>query len=275
MKSMEQRFVWDHDLHIHSRLSSCSNDPAQTSERILAYAKENGLGTVCLTDHYWDSAVPDTSLWYAPQNFAHVSQSLPLPKDPSVRFLFGCETEMRADLTLGIPRERFDDFDFVVIPTTHLHMTNHTISSADAASMEARARLWQERLEGLLSMDLPFHKIGIAHLACPLITPSSKEDYLATLDMIPTASMQRLFQRAAERGVGIELNSADMSFTDAEAERVLRMFRIAKDEGCRFYFASDAHHPKDLDSVKPLFERAIDLLELKESDKIPFLSKNS
>ena len=37
----------DHDLHIHSRISSCSGDPGQTSERILRYAEENGYNIVC------------------------------------------------------------------------------------------------------------------------------------------------------------------------------------------------------------------------------------
>ena len=34
------KFCYDHDLHIHSTLSVCGNDPKQTPERILAYAKE-------------------------------------------------------------------------------------------------------------------------------------------------------------------------------------------------------------------------------------------
>ncbi|MBE6590005.1 MAG: hypothetical protein E7643_07480 [Ruminococcaceae bacterium] len=271
---MKKRFVWDHDLHIHSRLSSCSNDPGQTPERLLAYAKENGLITLCLTDHYWDSAVPDTSLWYAPQNFEHISQSRPLPLDPEVNFLFGCETELRADLTLGIPDFRFKDFDFVVIPTTHLHMTGHTLSREDAASLEARARLWTERLEGVLNKDLPFRKIGIAHLACPLLSPT-KETYATLLDMIPAEDMKRLFAKAASLGVGIELNSADMDFCENDAEAVLRIFRIAKQEGCKFYFASDAHHPDYLPRVKPIFERTIDLLELTEDDKFAIPSKTT
>lgn len=52
------RYVVDHDLHIHSRLSSCSRDPEQTCENILEYAKANDFKQVCLTDHFWDMAVP-------------------------------------------------------------------------------------------------------------------------------------------------------------------------------------------------------------------------
>ena len=48
------RYVFDHDFHIHSELSSCSRDPEQSPERILAYAKENGLKKIVITDHFWD-----------------------------------------------------------------------------------------------------------------------------------------------------------------------------------------------------------------------------
>lgn len=74
------RFVFDHDLHIHSQLSACSDDPAQNPQRILDYARENGLTTLCLTDHYWDAAVPGASRWYKPQDFDHISQAKPLPQ---------------------------------------------------------------------------------------------------------------------------------------------------------------------------------------------------
>ena len=50
------RYTVDHDLHIHSQISSCSRDPEQTNERILQYAEKNGLNTLCLTDHFWDYA---------------------------------------------------------------------------------------------------------------------------------------------------------------------------------------------------------------------------
>jgi histidinol phosphatase-like PHP family hydrolase len=275
MNTADARFSFDHDLHIHSHLSAFSSDPEQSTQRILRYAIDEGLSMICVTDHYWDSAIFCPSFWYAPQNYEHVAESLPLPQSPDVRFLFGCETEMDSDFEIGIPLSRFDDFDFVIIPTTHLHMTGHVITEKDAASLESRARLWVERLDALLDKPLPFHKIGIAHLACRLIAPSSHEDYLKTLDMIPTKEMERLFRKAARLGVGIELNSDDMRFSDEDADTVLRMFRVAKAQGCRFYLGSDAHHPDALLKAREIFERAIELLDLRASDKFQFCSKNS
>lgn len=261
------KYVFDNDLHIHSGISLCSNDENQTPERILEYAKENGVKTVCLTDHFWDETVPGASEWYKIQDYAHISKALPLPEADGIRFLFGCETDMDKFLTVGLSRENFDKFDFVVIPTTHLHMMGFTLDEADN-SVERRAELWTRRLEALLSKDLPFHKIGIAHLACRLIRGKLDDsDYVKILDAIKTEDMERLFKRAASLGCGIELNQSDMAFREGEEESVLRMFRIAKSCGCRFYCGSDAHHPGGFDKTKAVFDRAIDLLELSEEDK--------
>lgn len=79
--------------------------------------------------------------------------------------------------------------------------------------------------------------------------------------------MERVFAKAAKVGVGIELNSGDMSFSDDETDIVLRMFRVAKAMGCKFYCGSDAHHPKDLDRAKSIFDRALPILGLSENDR--------
>ena len=78
------RYTIDHDYHIHTYLSLCSQDPGQTPEGILKIAKENGLKRIVLTDHYWDTTVPcntKVNPWYEMQNFDHIYQSCP--------FLFG------------------------------------------------------------------------------------------------------------------------------------------------------------------------------------------
>ena len=76
------KFPLNHDLHCHSVLSECSSDPEMTVERILRHAEEHGYSVQCISDHLWDAAVPGASKWYAPQDIAHVKQSLPLPTCP-------------------------------------------------------------------------------------------------------------------------------------------------------------------------------------------------
>ena len=146
------RYKIDHDYHIHSYLSTCSNDPEQNAERILQYAKDNGFSRICITNHYWDKEVDGAWNWYIPQDFDHISEVKPLPKDDGVKFFFGCEGEMDIFKKLSVPASRYGDFDFMVIPTTHLHMTGNTITAEDAESEDTaniRARLWVERLDAL------------------------------------------------------------------------------------------------------------------------------
>ena len=81
------RYTIDHDFHIHSFLSICSDDEGQVSSAILQNAIERKLKTICITDHYWDELVPcNTAVnwWYEKQNHAHISTYLPLPKSENV-----------------------------------------------------------------------------------------------------------------------------------------------------------------------------------------------
>ena len=261
------RYRIDHDYHIHSYLSPCSSDPRQSAENILLYAKENKLGSIAVTDHYWDKTVAGASSWYAPLNFDHLSKIRPLPRDGETEFLFGCESDMRYDLTVGIPEQRYDDFDFIILPTTHLHMGPFTIDPEKGKSHQYRAEMWVRRLEALLASNLPFGKVGLAHPACKLIYRDTRDDYLKTLSLIKDEDMERLFAEAARLGLGIELNKSDMSFAENEMDIVLRMFRIAKYQGCKFYLGSDSHNPARFKDAIEIFDRAVGLLDLHEDDK--------
>ncbi len=258
-------FTFDQDLHTHSVLSKCVTDKEQSPARILQYAVDNRLDTVCLTNHYWDAAVPGASRWYTGQDFEHLKKALPLPAARGVRFLFGCEADMTRDGRLTIPAERFNDFDFVLISLTHYNHS-HMGVGADAPARE-RAKLWVDRLSAVLDMPLPFHKVGLAHLACSYMDLGNRANYIETLNTISADTMAKLFSKAARLGVGIELNRCDMSYSEREAYAVLRMFRIARDCGCRFFCGSDAHDATALTETPAIMERAIRALGLQEADK--------
>ena len=262
------RFTADHDLHIHSELSLCSGDPAQNPAAILAYGEENGFKTLCLTDHMWDPAVPGASGWYAAQPYERTRKALPLPQSDKVKFLFGCETDMDRHCVIGVSKPVAAELDFIIVPTTHMHMDGFTLEGSEGA--EERAALWISRFDALLDADLPFGKVGVAHLTCPLIW---RNRYLEVLERIPEAEYHRLFERAAKCGIGIELNFSARNMDAETARLTLLPYRIAKEEGCKFYLGSDAHHPAELASAKANFETIIDLLGLTEDDKIPLLAK--
>ena len=263
------KFIIDHDLHIHSHLSLCSKDEKQNTSSMLAYAKCNSFKRICVTDHYWDSTVPcNTAVnwWYEAQDYAHISRNLPLPSDKEVAFLFGCEADMDSDNVIGLPKERYCDFDFIIVSTTHFHH----MAGADWEDVSNKeiAQHWIKRMNALLDSSFPFQKVGIAHPVCKLINRKSSVDYLDTLSLIPDDDLGCIFDKASKLGVGIEINYDDFaSLYDDVSLTVLRVFKTAKYCGCKFYLGSDAHHPSTLAKAVPVFAKAINLLNLNEDDK--------
>ena len=265
------KFALDHDYHIHSHLSLCSNDPEQSNDAILTYAKAHRYRDICLTDHYWDEKIDGASAFYRPQNTPHIMEALPLPQDESVRFHFGCETDMDKHRRIGITPETMEKMDFIIIPTTHLHMSGFTIDECDF-SLERRRVQYIERWEALLAADLPFHKVGIAHLTCRLVAKMPPEAHLELFRDISDATYRDLFRETAKRGAGVELNFPIEQYEGEAREIILRPYRIAKECGCRFYLGSDAHHPKELAGAFARFEEIVSALELTEDDRFcPFV----
>ena len=175
---------------------------------------------------------------------------------------------MDKNLNLVLPISRFDDFDFVIISTTHLHMKGFTID-ADV-TLEERAEAYVKRFDKVLSMDLPFHKVGIAHLTCSLLANATREDHLTVLDMISDEEFTRLFTKAAKVGVGIELNFPANGYSEDELPRAIRPYKIAKACGCKFYVGSDSHKVCEQEEGYANLLAMVALLDLEESDKFTF-----
>ena len=258
-------FPIDHDMHCHSCLSSCSNDPAQSVQAILEHAKACGYTLQCITDHLWDNLVPGASNWYAPQDVEHVKKNLPLPKDDQVRLVFGCETEFCGGTKLGLDPRHYDDFDFIVIPPNHFHMKNFV--RPDTYDTEEKiASLFVERLEEISSIDLPWRKVGIAHMVCGLIFKEG--DPYRVYELVDEARFRAVMSKFARLGAGIEINLSSFRLDwQAHEDAILRLYRLAKEEGCKFYLASDAHHPRDLELVPGLAPGVVAALGLTEDDQ--------
>lgn len=257
------RYIADHDFHIHSTISPCCHDENQTPENILKYAKENGLTKICLTNHLWDENVKSPAEWHEKQQFKYISSVLPLPQDENVTFLFGAEADMDYEFNVGVSEERYKYFDFVIIPTTHLHLAGNTVKGKIKTPEEA-AEIWVKRFEELLKKSLPWEKTGIAHLTCGHIFKGRTPQVIKLLE---DKKLYELFQKCSEKGLGIELNMKTLNLSQEEKDILLRPYYVAKDCGCKFYLGSDAHKTEALKNAKENFENIITLLDLKESDK--------
>lgn len=267
------RYKIDNDLHIHTKLSLCSSDDEQNTQNILKFAKENGIKTVCITDHFWDSAVENNSLsdWYAKQNFNYIKQVLPLPKDKDVKMLFGCEAEIhRGDLNIGIAPDKYELFDFIVVTATHFHIKDVAVYPNDVKDTPSRVSTWINRVKRVLDSDLPLYKVGLGHLTVQLLAPTF-EERIDLLENLPESTLKEIFTKAAQKGVSIELNARDLESFPKAPDIILRPYRIARTCGCKFYLGSDAHHLSFLYSALPTFENVVDALSLTERDKPDFL----
>ena len=257
------RYIADHDFHIHSTVSPCCHDENQTPEAILEYAKKNGFNKICLTNHLWDENVKSEAQWHEKQRFSCLTSVLPLPQDEKVKFLFGCEADMDYNYVVGVSEERLSQFDFIVIPTTHMHLAGNTVRKKIETPEEA-AEIWVKRFEELLKKDLPWGKIGIAHLTCGHIFKGRTPEVIR---LISDEVLYKLFEDCSKKGLGIELNIKTISLSQEDKEILLRPYRIAKDCGCKFYLGSDSHKTSALLDVKENFEDIITSLDLKEADK--------
>ncbi len=257
-------FNYLHDLHCHSILSSCCSDERMTPANIVKHAEEHNYSAVCLTDHMWDSDVPGVSGWYESQNIAHVKQSLPMPTSNKLRVLFGCETEYIGGDKLGLARNHFDEFQFVVIPATHMHMKGFVRPKYidDETKM---AELVVTRLEQLITLDLPFRKIGIAHLTLKIMFEEG--DVTKIFMQMDEKRLMRVFDFLAKAGAGIELNAGCLAPYVENPEAWLRPYRFAKKAGCKFYSCSDAHAYEKLDIIEKVMPDIVRELSLTEDDR--------
>ena len=266
------RYVPDHDLHIHTHLSPCSGDPEQTTARILQYGVEHDLKHLCVTDHFWDETVPmPTGGWgpdfYTSQNWPHITKQLPLPTREGIRFLFGAEVDMTLDGTIGVSAQRLEQMDFLLISISHFHCTDFTISAADAATAEGKAEALLRKLEWVLERDLPWHKVGLAHLLGQKVSGGDPDVHCQVIRLLQGERLTNLFKKAAALGVAIELNTATFNFgSDVEREAVTGFYAHAKACGCKFCFGSDAHAPFQTEHHRARAQAMADALELTEED---------
>lgn len=260
------RYKADHDFHIHSIISPCCHDPNQTTEAIAEYARKNNYRKICLTNHLWDEDVESVAEWHDRQRFSYILTVLPLPESDDFTFCFGAETDMDYNYTVGVSAKHSEMLDFIVIPTTHLHLTGNTVKKK-LETPEAAAEIWLKRLRELLRKELPWQKIGIAHLTCGHILRERTPEVIKLLD---DNDLYSVFSDCALKKVGIELNVKTLSMSDEVKKIIFRPYFIAKDCGCKFYLGSDAHNAKSLETAKENFENVISILDLKESDKFDF-----
>ena len=266
------KFILDHDLHIHSKFSPCSNDARQTVEAILAYGVTNGYRLLVLTDHAWDENVNVPHRGWVGQgaSWQNLQRLSPLPQAKTTPMLLGVEVDINMDGVRAIDREGEATADFIIYAPSHLHMKNFTVPADLPEDAETHAALYKERLHALLNDDtIPFEKTGLAHFTCGL---ACTKEPVRVFELFSDAEYRDIFSKVARRGMGVEINFNPYVYNESDLKEILRPYRIAREVGCKFYCGGDAHHPENFSTSHRALSHVIDLLDLEESDKLPFIA---
>ena len=275
---MSEKFPLNHDFHIHSYISLCAQDPGMTADFILNFAIKSNYYAVCVTDHFWDESVPVSGMYatYAGQGLDSLKRILPLPKDNDVKFLFGCEAEYCGGDKLGVAPEHYDLFDMIVIPTNHFHAVP-MVAPEGCDTITRIADLFTERLEQLVELDLPWKKVGLAHLngILTFLNGELAHGYPVydVYSEMPEKRLRPVFNKLGRLGAGIELNAHCYNEDVPEKKQwknnkdtVLKLMRIAKEEKCKFYCGSDGHTTDDFSRGVGRIREAADVLGLTADD---------
>ena len=229
-----------HDLHIHTNLSVCAK-PGATFDMYVETAKNEGLNVLGFADHLWDDTYEHRCRgFYKKQNVEHVlSLKEQLRPVDGIGIYLGCEAEydpLRHGVALS--PENAEKFDFVIVPTSHTHMV---MSKELYEPMEKHKEFMLEAWRDVLECEVAKYVTAMAHPFQPVCCPYGWEPMI---EYITDDEYKYAFDLAAEKGVAIEVNVSGLrwkSNENIEASPLMRMFRIAKDCGCKFTFGSDSH----------------------------------
>ena len=268
------------DIHIHTYHSACAVKEA-TPQFYIDNAAKRDLELIGFADHMWENGHGYSIASYErhQSNFAKlikVKEDLAGCTIPDgLRVLVGCETDFVADSTLGISREIAAQLDFVLAPQAHTHFPEVCPSpyredriACGKFSLEAFKRLMKHPDADLITA-VP-HPMGTHYVG----REGGDSDIIAAMS---DADFREVFSMAAERQIGIEINSSIVmlacKFTGTDGhdlERIknleyYRMFSIAREVGCKFTFGSDAHGP-DMTADFWYAQAMADALGLTEAD---------
>jgi len=221
--------VWQ-NMHTHTRLSYCGGRDS-TVANTVAEAESVGLRLIGICDHV---DVPESGREaLMAQNRDELAQI-----ETPVRVLIGAEVTLVAPDVLGTTRDALERMDYVVISANHFHLPH--VAQPEQRTEEGYADRFLTMAEAAIGFGAsiiphPFSYIGVRQMGDGRLV--DRERLLAAYDR---GRVRRLFRLAAERGTAFELNPGHVR---AVPDFFAEMVRMGRDEGMKFSFGTDGHHP--------------------------------
>ncbi|MCP4177705.1 MAG: hypothetical protein GY756_08055 [bacterium] len=265
----------DHDLHIHTYLSSCCRDiDNQRPKKILSLAEQMGLKTIGFSDHIWTNKQIKPNNWYSLQNERQIIQLRRGLKSIStpLHILIGCEADTITPNKFTITQKYADTLDYVNLSCSHFHMKELVQQPTDNTPYTIGKHL-------LRFFDSAV-KSGIANnIVHPLLPFGYENQYDFIIESLSDNELLNSFALAAELNIGIEITVSFIPKLDKEKkiplwsiDTPIRVLSLAKKAGCKFYFASDAHSPNEMQRIKEL-EYFVKCLSLSDEDIISLVKE--
>ena len=261
-----------HDFHVHTHLSVCAKDSA-TVEHYAEVSKKLGFKKIGFADHFWDETCGEPwNRFYERQGLAHVLElkdELAGVNFGDTKVYFGCETEydprrQSAAITPAVAEQ----FDFVIVPTSHTHMM---MPKELYEPHEKHKQFMIDAYNQMLDCEVSKYLLAMAHpfeaVCCPY-------DNILLMEMMSDDEYRRVFDRTAEKGIAVEINTSGIGRYKAEEiadSQYVRMFGLAKECGCKFTFGSDSHTSSGHDRYAEICDALVKALSLTENDICDFV----
>ena len=260
------------DLHIHTNLSVCAK-PAATFDMYVETARSQGITTLGFADHLWDDTYEQVCPgFYRKQNVERVlSLKDTIRPVEGLNILLGCEAEYDPrNHGVALSPENAEKFDFVIVPTSHTHM----VMPKDLYEpIEKHKQFMLDAWHDVLNCEVTKYVTAMAHPFQPVCCPYGWEPMI---DYITDDEYRYAFDMAAQKGVAVEINLSGLRWKtneNIELSPLIRMFRIAKECGCKFTFGSDAHNEGAHEGYMRAAEHVSSLLGLCENDVVSLTAK--
>ena len=257
----------NHDFHIHTALSVCANASA-TVEHYKDTAHRLGLNKLGFADHFWDETHAEPwNNFYKRQGFDHVEEikkELAATDFGGVQVYFGCETEYDPiNKCAAVSPEVAERFDFIIVPNSHTHMM---MPKDLYEPYEKHKQFMIDAYLNIINCEVSKYILSMAHPFEAVCCPYPNTELMA---MMSDDEYRFLFDKTANKGIGVEINvAAHLKKSEEEiiSSEHFRLFRLAKECGCRFTFGSDSHSSTGHDTYKETCETFIRALDLKSDD---------
>lgn len=261
-----------HDFHVHTNLSVCAPRDAY-AETLIVKAKELGLKKVGIANHFWDNAIEGANDFYKPQDFEHLELIKPeLEKIDAgdMKIYFGCEGEYDPfHHGVAITEETAEKFDFIIVPNSHTHMM---MPKDYYEPHEKHKEFMLTAYEEIINCNISRYITSMAHPFSAVCCPYGWE---TLMQMTTDDEYKRMFDMTAKKSIAVEINMAytkDLTKSQIEEGQHMRMYRLAKECGCKFTFGSDAHSAGGMNNYHTA-DLIADLLGLTEDDIAPIARK--